>query len=357
LSGLLQFGLWMVEKKNTAIIYHQFGKRVKILKKYASLFQMIETVEWKSAEGKAIIDELNGYGLPSENIGKLSRIVAAFDHRNNFFVGLFGNMMFLWDIVYSCRLIKWHNENKTAYATWNRVYALFDSLISLANFSFNNQGYCYPKFQNGEFMLSAKGLGHPLIDPGKRVVNDFELSGSRKLVIVTGANMAGKSTFLRTIGVNMVLGQCGAPVCASEMVFCPVKVFTNMRTNDSLFDDESYFFAELKRIKFIFDNLEKGVSMLIILDEMLKGTNSIDKLSGSQKLLKKLVEKGAPAIVATHDLKLTSMADEFPRNIQNKCFEITIENDEMQFNYLLQDGVTQTMNATFMMKKMGIITG
>ncbi|MCF8359814.1 MAG: hypothetical protein K9H26_13715 [Prolixibacteraceae bacterium] len=355
LSGVVQFCLWMIEKKNTTTIYRQFGNRVKVLKKYAVLFKLIESVKWKSEEAKQIMEQLQKSGLPAEKIKHLGNIVAAYDNRNNLLIGMLGNMMFLWDIFFSYRLIKWHRQNKASYETWSNTYALFDALVSLGNYAFNEPKFCFPKFIGGDFQLKAEQIGHPLINPKKRIVNDFELSGSRKLIVITGANMAGKSTFLRTVGVNIILGQCGAPVCATEMVFAPVKVYTNMRTTDSLFDDESYFFAELKRIKFILDELEKGIPMLIILDEMLKGTNSVDKLAGSRKLLKKLVEKKAPAIVATHDLKLTGMAKDYPYGIQNKCFEINIENDEMHFDYRLQDGVTQTMNATFMMKKMGII--
>lgn len=153
----------------------------------------------------------------------------------------------------------------------------------------------------------------------------------------------------------MVLGMSGAPVCAEYMKFKPVEVFSNMRTTDSLFDDESYFFAELKRIKAILDEIDKGRDLLIILDEILKGTNSVDKLNGSLKLVKRLVAQRTTSIIATHDLKLTDIEEEYPKEVKNKCFEITIENDEMQFDYKLRNGVTTVMNATFLMKKMGII--
>lgn len=153
----------------------------------------------------------------------------------------------------------------------------------------------------------------------------------------------------------MVLGMCGAPVCAAAMRFKPVGLFSNMRTTDSLFDDESYFFAELKRIKAILDEIDKGHEMLIILDEILKGTNSVDKLSGSQKLIQRLIKNNVPSIIATHDLKLTEMAKQFQGKVQNKCFEIVIENNEMHFDYQLRDGATSIMNATFLMRKMGII--
>jgi DNA mismatch repair ATPase MutS len=177
------------------------------------------------------------------------------------------------------------------------------------------------------------------------------------VVIVTGANMSGKSTFLRTVGVNMVLAMAGAPVCAARMQFTPVGLFSNMRTTDSLFDDESYFFAELKRLQAILLEIEQGTSTLVILDEILKGTNSVDKLYGSQQLVRKLVQHAATVMVATHDLKLTELEAEFDGAVQNRCFEIEIKNDEMHFDYQLRKGVTHVMNATFLMKKMGIIEG
>jgi hypothetical protein len=354
-SGLIQLILWMVEKKNIQIIYAQFGRRVNVLSKYATLLGIIENRVWYSNEGKSIIEGLRLKGFPSAEISALKRIISAFDNRNNFLIGFILNLTFAWDVMCSYRLIEWHRQNKENYGLWVSIIAFFDAINSFSNFAFNHPDYVFPYFNEGKFILEANEMGHPLINPEKMVSNNFLIKGEKQLVIVTGANMAGKSTFLRTVGVNMVLGMNGAPVCATRMVFTPVEVFSNMRTTDSLFDDESYFFAELKRIKSILDALDNGRPILIILDEILKGTNSIDKLAGSQKLLRRLIRQQASAIIATHDLKLTEMEDEFPASIQNNCFEITIENNEMQFDYKLRDGVTQMMNATFLMKRMGII--
>jgi len=354
-AGIIQSVFWVFEKKNIKTIYAQFGKRVNILLKYASLLQKIEKRVWNSEEGKALMDDLRLKGIPSKEISQLKRIISAFDNRNNFLIGPILNVILAWDVLCSYRLILWHNRNKENYGHWDSTIAFFDAIISFSNFTFNHPNYCFPGFSEGKFNLNAKGMGHPLIPSHKRIANDFSIYGEKQLVIVTGANMAGKSTFLRTVGVNMVLGMNGAPVCATRMEFTPVEVFSNMRTTDSLFDDESYFFAELKRIKSILVALDEGKQILIILDEILKGTNSIDKLAGSQKLLKRLVGQRASAIIATHDLKLTEMETEFPDFIQNNCFEITIENNEMHFDYTLRSGVTKMMNATFLMKKMGII--
>jgi len=355
LAALLQLAFWITERKNIKSVYEQFGKREQILSKYALLLGLIEKHEWKSDEGRSIINDLKNSGLPSKEITKLRKITSAFDNRNNFLVGIILNTVFLWDIWCSFLLIKWHNKNKENYGIWSSAIAFFDAHNSLANYAFNHSDHIYPTPVIGEFKLKADNMGHPLIHAEKRINNSFYIDGNQQIIIVTGANMAGKSTFLRTVGVNMVLGMTGMPVCATAMEFVPVDVFSNMRTTDSLFDDESYFFAELKRIKAILDELSNGRKMLIILDEILKGTNSVDKLQGSQKLVKRLIGKNASAIIATHDLKLTEMANEHPEAIKNQCFEIEISNNEMHFDYKLRTGVTNTMNATFLMKKMGII--
>ncbi|MFA9389464.1 MAG: hypothetical protein ACERKD_06635 [Prolixibacteraceae bacterium] len=354
-STILQMVLWYIEKSNIKNCDLQFGKRANVLQKYEVLFREMESFPWESSEGKQRRNDLIQNGIPSMEARKLRKIVTSFDNRNNFLFGVPLNLVFLWDILHSYRLIKWHRRNQGNYQLWINAIAFTDACNSLGNYACNHPDANYPGFSQGEFQLSAVQMGHPLIHRNKRVSNDFDLGGTQQLQIITGANMSGKSTFLRTIGVNMVLGMCGAPVCARKMNFKPVEVFSNMRTTDSLFDDESYFFAELKRLQAILEEVDKGRDLLIILDEILKGTNSVDKLYGSQKLVHRLIAKGTSAIIATHDLKLTEIELEFPDKVKNQCFEISIENDEMQFDYTLQSGVTTIMNASFLMKKMGII--
>jgi DNA mismatch repair ATPase MutS len=172
--------------------------------------------------------------------------------------------------------------------------------------------------------------------------------------ILTGANMAGKSTFLRTIGVNMVLASCGAPVCASFLAHRPVELITSIHTIDSLANNESYFYAELKRLKMIIDLLKDGNQIFIILDEILKGTNSDDKQSGSKALVRQLIAFKASGIIATHDLSLGGLEKSFPDNVQNLCFEIIIEGNKLEYDYLLKPGIAQNMNATILMERMGI---
>ena len=186
------------------------------------------------------------------------------------------------------------------------------------------------------------------------VHNDIGVAKRPYFIIVTGANMAGKSTYLRTIGVNYLLACIGAPVCANHMVVTPAKLVTSLRTSDSLTDNESYFFAELKRLKLIIDKLRAGEQLFIILDEILKGTNSVDKQKGSLALIRQLLTLQANGIIATHDLMLGTLAEHYPDDIRNFCFEADITDNELTFSYRLRPGVVQNMNACFLMKKMGI---
>jgi hypothetical protein len=352
---LLQMALWIWQRKAIKQVAGRFSKQAELLTKYENMLRSIEQCPWKSSEGRYHMEELYRNGLPSTEIKKLRQLVSAFDNRNNLLFGIPLNLVFCWDVFYCIQFSTWHKRNEKNYRLWTDTIAFFDAVNSLANFRYNHPANAFPEVVEGNFMIKAKNMGHPLIAPNKRVVNPFEMQGNPSVIMVTGANMSGKSTYLRTVGVNMVLALAGAPVCASDMKFTPVSIFSNMRTTDSLFDDESYFFAELKRLKQILGVIEEGGTVLVILDEILKGTNSVDKLYGSQQFIRKLIQLGATVLVATHDLKLTEMESEFPGKIQNKCFEIAIQNDEMQFDYTLRDGVTHVMNATFLMKKMGII--
>ncbi len=355
LTVLVQWFLLYFFWKRITQYFGYFGRKSELLSKYMQLLQFFEEHEFQAEFLVELQKKVRKPELASKVFKQLKSLVKELEYRQNILVGFFLNSFFLWDIRCVYKLWNWHNQNHKKLADWLNVVAEIDALISLANFSNNQPDYVYPKIHDGGFTFQAKKLGHPLLKADKRICNDLEINGWSKVIIVTGANMAGKSTFLRTVGVNLILGRLGAPVCAEEMTLTPISIYTNMRTTDSLLKDESYFFAELKRIKAVLDRLQNGERIFVILDEMLKGTNSVDKLSGSKKLIRKLVEFESVSLIATHDLKLAELENEFPQRVFNKCFEIKIENDELVFDYLLSDGVTKTMNATFLMKKMGII--
>ncbi len=288
-------------------------------------------------------------------IKELGRIVQAFDSRLNLFVGIILNGLLLWDFHCIRKLEKWKAEASSEFPVWLKLLGKIDGLNSFANFKYNNPDYCFPTLNNNEQVIEASAMGHPLISRNVRVDNDFTVGKRGKVYIITGANMSGKSTFLRTVAVNLILAMNGAPVCARAMKFVPVKLFTSMRTTDSLSHNESYFYAELKRLKDLKERLETDNNIFFILDEILKGTNSNDKSHGSKLFLRKLIMAGGTGLIATHDISLGEMETEFPENVVNKCFEIEIEDESIKFDYILRDGITRKMNAALLMKRMGIV--
>jgi DNA mismatch repair ATPase MutS len=233
------------------------------------------------------------------------------------------------------------------------VIAFFDAYNSLGNYAYNYPHSVYPSLsQNERVLISATSLGHPLLKDEARVTNDFKLD-QLDFFIITGANMAGKSTFLRTVAINLVLANVGLPVVAKSFEYTPIKLISSMRTSDSLVNDESYFFSELKRLKFIVDQM-KVDRYFIILDEILKGTNSKDKEEGSKKFVQKLVSTQSSGIIATHDLSLCELSNELTQ-IKNYYFDAEIVNDELYFDYRFKKGICQNMNASFLLRKMEIV--
>src|SRR5690606_9498431 len=212
--------------------------------------------------------------------------------------------------------------------------------------------YVFPEITSNKTILDAKNAGHPLLDPATMVSNDFKIN-SEEFFIITGANMAGKSTFLRTVSLLIIMGNMGLPVCATRLNYSPIKLITSMRTADSLTDDESYFFSELKRLKFIVERI-KFDNYFIILDEILKGTNSTDKALGSRKFVEKLVDSNSTGIIATHDLSLCEIAEELPE-VKNYYFDAQIIRDDLYFDYKFKEGICRNMNASFLLKKMKIV--
>jgi len=354
---LLQLLITGLRLRYNNAIHSIIGKRLDILKKFDGLFACIENEEFKSGILLSLQNKLrHGHISARISINNLASIVSAFDNRLNLLAGIVLNGFLLWDIQCIIRLEKWKVRYRDKIPQWFEVLAEFDALSSLANYHFNFPVHIFPSPVT-DIIIDTRDLGHPLIDPRERVTNNFSIINKNEFVIITGANMAGKSTFLRTLGVNLVLAMCGAPVCASNFNFKVIKLFTGMRTNDSLQKHESYFYAELKRLKELIDKLERNEEIFILLDEILKGTNSADKQKGSKAILEKLIKLKGTGVIATHDLELAKCEKKFPANIRNKCFEVQIDGAEILFDYKLTDGITQKMNATLLMKQMGIFPG
>lgn len=339
--------------KKTQEIYVRADKAKATFKQYYLLLQEIENRKFSSAKLQEKQQIIQSEKLQASVIFKqFSKILDAFDQRNNLLIAFVGNAFFLWDLRNAVKVEIWITNYKHTVKKWFEVIAFFDAQNSLANFQYNHPEYTFPKVQKQDAIIKAVGLGHPLLNSEKRIDNDFNIY-DQEFFIVTGANMAGKSTFLRTVSLSIVMANVGLPVCAKSYIYNPVKLITSMRTSDSLADDESYFYSELKRLKFIVDTIDKD-DYFIILDEILKGTNSKDKAIGSKKFIEKLVSSKSTGIIATHDVSLCELATDFSE-IKNYYFDAEISNDELYFDYLFKKGVCKNMNASFLLKKMEII--
>lgn len=356
----LSFGIFLVLSfgiiKRATYIQETYGKQLKSLNGYARLIALAKAEDWKSAGMLELMERFNLNGQsPVQALQQLSKELDRLDLRNNQFlyVLLEGSIFFqLQEIV---RIERWKVRYGQHISEWLETVGELDALCSLGTFAYNHPQYTYPELTEKPFYFLATQMGHPLMPVSQCVKNDATIPSRPFFLIITGANMAGKSTYLRTIGVNYLLACVGAPVCCERLKLHPNQLITSLRTSDSLSDNESYFFAELKRLKRIIDLLNQGQQLFIILDEILKGTNSMDKQKGSFDLIRQFMQLKANGIIATHDLLLGSLIKQFPEEIRNYCFEADIKDNELTFSYKLREGVAQNMNACFLMKKMGII--
>ncbi len=339
--------------KKTSNLYSETDKVRETFKQYHELLNEIENEKFQSKTLKEKQEIIKSEDKKASSIFKsFSKILDAFDQRNNILIAVVGNGLFLTEINNACSVEKWIISYKHTVEKWFEVVAFFDAQNSLGNVVFNHPRYIFPEITSEKNVVFATNLGHPLLKAEKRVDNNFSIK-KEEFFIVTGANMAGKSTFLRTVSLSIVMANCGLPVCAEAFTYAPIKLITSMRTSDSLTEDESYFYSELKRLKFIVDEIATE-DYFIILDEILKGTNSKDKAIGSKKFVEKLTKSKSTGIIATHDVSLCELENEFS-GIKNYYFDAEIIEDELHFDYTFKKGICKNMNASFLLKKMEIV--
>jgi len=350
---LVGLGITGIYVKKVNALSSNTDKVKDTFRQYASLLDLIENEQFTSELLQQKQKQIQSDNKKASTIfQEFSKALDALDNRNNIIGALFGNGYFLTDIKSTFRIEQWIGQHANKVADWFEVVSFFDAFNSLGNYAFNHPEFVFPEIDNNNSVINADGLGHPLLNKTKRVDSDLSIE-KEQFFIVTGANMAGKSTFLRTVSLHIVMANVGLPICAKFSKYSPVKLITSMRTSDSLTDDSSYFFSELTRLKYIVDAIEKE-PYFIILDEILKGTNSTDKAIGSRKFVEKLVASNATGIIATHDLSLCEIEKELDE-VKNYYFDAEIINDELHFDYTLKQGVCQNMNASFLLKKMNIV--
>lgn len=339
--------------KKVNYVYVKAGKVKSTFQQYYKLLQVLEQKEFSSELLKSMHAKICG------NENKASQLMQFFfdrlnalDQRNNIIVAVFGNGLLLWDMKQTYQIESWIEQYRNNVADWFQVISFFDAQNSLANYTFNNASFVFPSIVKEGPIIVADNFGHPLLSSAKRITSDCHLD-AQEFFIITGANMAGKSTFLRTLSLGIVMTNIGLPVCAKRFIYKPIKLITSIRNSDSLAEDTSYFFSELKRLKYIVEAL-KEEDYFVVLDEILKGTNSTDKAQGSQKFVERLIASQATGVIATHDLSLCEIESEYDE-IHNYYFDAEIKNDELYFDYRLKKGICQNMNASFLLRKMEIV--
>lgn len=340
------------------IVMPAYNQLNKITREVETLGSFLLHIESENFEDPFLNELKNSCKHTNANasgiIKKLKTILDRFDIRFNIIVFIPLNAFLLWDLQQVFTLERWKKEYKKSVSNWYNIISYFETLSTLATLSFNHPHWCFPQFSEEKGDLSVLEMGHPLIPIDKLVTNTFSTSGTGKINLITGSNMAGKSTFLRSIGVNTVLAMMGAPVCAKEMKLYPTRIISTMRVNDNLEESTSTFYAELKKLKIIIEAVNNNENVFLLMDEILRGTNSNDRHTGSEALLKQLIEKKAVGLLATHDLELAKPDGGFPENSINYHFDVQVNNEELYFDYQLKRGICRSMNASLLMKKIGI---
>jgi DNA mismatch repair ATPase MutS len=331
----------------------------KIVKEIDTISQLILWIEEKKFSASLLSRLQTSVQINNEKahmqIKELKNILSRFDLRERSpIIFIFANSFLLWDVWQMMSLNAWKRKNKQKLSLWYELIAEFEVLNSLSTAHFNYPEWTIPNFEKEHFTLEAQSLGHPLIHPAQRVSSDFCLKGKSKIALITGSNMAGKSTFLRSLGVNIILAQAGSPVCASLFMLSPNKLMSSMRIADNLAENTSTFYAELKKLKTIIEAVNRSEPVFILLDEILRGTNSLDKHTGSEALIRQMIKQKAVAVLATHDVELGKLENEFPHSINNYHFDVQVEGEELYFDYKLKHGVCTSLNASILMKKIGI---
>jgi uncharacterized membrane protein (DUF106 family) len=346
----------IIISKGSYILKSSFiaDKISSVLAGYAMVFTKIEGEEWQAAYNNALTKKIKE-NHTSRNIEELSKLINKLSYNLIMIVGFVLNIFFLWALKQIIAIEQWKRDNHESLEDAFDVIAEFEALSGIAGLQVNYRDWSTPQIDDSEaYTIVARNMAHPLINSKNRVQNDYELTDTFKIDIITGSNMAGKSTFLRTIGINTVLALCGAPVCAESMKVSVITMVSYMRIKDSLNESTSTFKAELDRLQMLLAAVEKEYKVFFLIDEMLRGTNSVDKYLGSKAVIEQLISKKAVGMVATHDLQIAQLEQQYPDYVRNFYFDIQVKDGEMLFDYKMKHGECKTFNATLLLKQIGI---
>ncbi|NUO49871.1 MAG: DNA mismatch repair protein MutS [Polyangiaceae bacterium] len=323
--------------------------------RFRLVFERIESCQMQSPLLKRIVDALRGEGAPaSAELAKLEKVIGFADLRHNGLIHFAANLFLLYDVWVALALERWRQRSGKKARRWLSALGELEALASIAIYAGEQERLAWPDVDDGPARISAEELGHPLLPAGSCVRNDLELPEPGRALLVTGSNMSGKSTYLRSMGLCAVMALAGLPVCARRASVSRMETWTSMRIQDALDRGMSHFYAELVRLKAIVDAAHKGKKVLFLLDEILHGTNSHERSIGARGVVLDLVARGAVGAVSTHDFALVAIAEESGGHVRTVHFSDRIEEEKMVFDYKLREGVVETTNAIRLMKAVGI---
>jgi hypothetical protein len=359
---LLYLGLVLLRARDTGADFDEAMRLEDILRQLAAAFRQLETCAYRGTPRLKTLCEpfLDKAHRPSNYLAHMSRTVAAMGVRGNPVIWFAVNALLPWDLFFSYRLNRCKADLALYAPAWMEVWFELEALGSLANLAYLNPGYTFPDVvastdQGPAPVLYAQGLGHPLIPDDRKVCNDFRISELGEIAIITGSNMAGKSVFLKTVGTNLALAYAGGPVNAQSLNVVVFRLFSSIQVTDSVIDGISYFYAEVKRLKELLQELEREhpLPLFFMIDEIFRGTNNRERLIGSRAYIRTLAEKHGDGLIATHDLDLTKLTEEIPK-LTNYHFRDAVVDDRMVFDYTLRPGPCPTTNALNIMRLEGL---
>ena len=364
---VVQAGIVLLGEKAVQQRFEETGKAVRRLGRYTGLLRWIEQEPFHAPFLVSLKQRLfPGNSPSSRHVGILTRIADRMNLRfSNALIYFPLNIALFWDLWTLKMLDDWKRRWGGSVRGWFNAVGEIEALASLAILPYDNPQWVYPDVTDGSPYIQARDLGHPLIPEKDRVVNDLALARKKRLskwkmsnpgtvLLITGSNMSGKSTLLRTVGVNLVLAYAGAPVCASEMSCSSMGIYSKMQVQDNLELRVSTFYAELKRMKMIIDAAQSGKPLIYLLDEIFRGTNSRDRILATRTVVRQLKEMNTVGLLTTHDLELGTLEKEHPGSVFNYHFSDVIRGDRIFFDYKLKPGLSQTANAVALMKMIGI---
>ena len=359
LTLLIPIALLLLQGIIVLLTYKQAGAQLrpvysfsKSLHSYAGMLESIEAEPFQNPYISSLQTELRKQTIPASAAMKdLGKISGAIDMNRSMFY-LIINIGLLWDIQCAVRVAQWKSRYGDQVGCWLRVIGTMEALGSLAVITHIHPDWAYPEIEDQGQVISAGDLGHPLLPPDKCVRNDIDIDNYS--CIVTGSNMSGKSTWLRAIGINLVLAYAGGAVCAAKFRCSVMDLYTSMEIRDDLLEGVSTFYAELKRINMILQHSRRGQPMIYLIDEIFRGTNSLDRITGAQVVLRKLSQNGAIGLLSTHDFELCELENEAWANFRNYHFQEHYTDGSIAFDYKLRSGRCSTSNARYLMKMVGI---